>query len=113
MGVLALPDVPELRDRSRLALRAEDRVVAEALRAALVVPDGSCERGDDHVFRPVCGDGADVAGVAGTAFVHAVQPAEDPLPAAALAAVPSREHARCAAERRDLDARFLAEHPLA
>src|SRR6478735_1600023 len=110
--VVPLPLVAELRDRSVLAVRNEDRVEAEAFRSADRVCDPASERARSPMLGAVGCDGYELAYVARAAAV-ALDAFE--LLEGALRLPPCRppggHDSRSAFEPVDLDARVFAEHP--
>jgi hypothetical protein len=108
VGVLALPRVSELRDRTRLAERDEDRVVAEALVSARRRRDRPLEHAGAAAL-PFGSERHELADVARAAVLDTVERGEKRGegvvgPARGLDPRPPPE-------RRDLDPRVLAEHP--
>ena len=76
VGVLRLPLVAQLGDRARLALRDEDRVIAEAVRAAALVPDRPLERSTAAYLGPVGEEAHELAYIARAAVGLALELAE-------------------------------------
>src|SRR5205823_4499355 len=98
---------------SFLPLRDEDRVVAEALRAARLLGDLSFEQTGAAHLTAVQVEGDELADVASRPVLHAaqlVQELRDRL--LALGRVAGRENPRTSAERSHLEPGVLAEHPL-
>src|SRR5437763_1391571 len=78
VGVRALPLVAELGDRALLAVRHEDRVVAEALAAARLVDDPAFEGADAAVLHAVGVERHELADVPRAPVIHAVELHEQP-----------------------------------
>src|SRR5919204_5305351 len=112
MGVLRLPLVAELRNRSLLSLRNEDRIEAEAFAAARFVRNTAAQRaGAPKLFatwreRDELGSVTGLSSFARNARQRPQQPADFVTRGTA-----GRTHARTAVQPYDLDSRVLAEHP--
>src|SRR5205085_6710608 len=107
----ALPGVPELRHRPRLALRNEDRVVAEALRPAWPLRDPARERSRSTELRAGGRHGDELAHVARAASlaldaVELLQEPRHPVVRPARRADPGPP-----AEAVHLDPRVLSQRP--
>ena len=111
--VLALPRVAQLGDRPLLALRHEDRVVAEALRATTLGGDPALERARPPHLVAVGPDRDQLADVPGAPILDAVELAEQAVERIVVAGPARRVQPGPTAERVDREARVLAEHPLA
>ncbi len=107
--MLCLPDVAELGDGARLAVRHEDRVVAEALVSSSAVRDRAVQRPCRAHLAAVGSEHDELAHVARAAVRLPVE-LEEKLRDAVLGP-PGRVHAGPPAERGDLDAGVLARDP--
>jgi hypothetical protein len=108
MRVLRLPVVPQLCHRPLLAIRNEDRVVAEALVAARLVRDPAVERAGAAELAAVGREENELRDVARAAFLDACELAEKLRDRRrTFWCVAGGQDARAAAERLDLEARVL------
>src|SRR5581483_6538522 len=107
-----LPPVPELRDRSLLAVGDEDRVVAEALASGRPFGDAALERAPAPQLAPVRREEDELRHVACAALLESLELAQELRHRRrALGCVARREDAGPAAERVDLEPRVLCENP--
>jgi hypothetical protein len=112
--VARLPVVPELGDGALLAVRHEDRVVAESLLAARRLGDPAFEDARPAQLLAVRAEQDELADVARPTVLGAAQLAEQPFDRlGALRRVAGRADPRRAAERLDLEPGVLAEDPAA
>src|ERR1700758_3638413 len=112
MGVLSLPRIPQFRHRPLLALRNEDRVVAEALASGRRLRDPSLERARAAKLASVRGEEDELRDVAGAAILDALELAEELRDSRrSFRRVTRGEDAGPAAEGLHLEARVLRQHP--
>jgi hypothetical protein len=105
-----LPAVSELGDRSRLADRDEDRVVAEALAPAPLLRDPAFECPRAAQLLALGREADELAHVARAALLDALELAEQLLNRILAPGPAVRGDPRATAEPIDLEPRVLAEH---
>jgi hypothetical protein len=113
VGVRGLPFIAELGHRPVLAVRDEDRIEAEAARAARLVDDHALEGAGAAQLPAVRRDRDELADVAGSprTSLEALELGQQPFDGPA-ACEPRRLDPGPAVERGDLEARVLAEDPV-
>jgi hypothetical protein len=113
VGIGGLPLVAELCHRPVFAVRSEDRVEAEAARAARLVDDRALEDAGAAQVTAVRRDRDELADVAGAPGVplQALELREEPLDVLA-ACEPRRLDPGSAVKAGDLEPRVLAEDPV-
>jgi hypothetical protein len=110
VGVGRLPLVAQLGDRLLLVLGHKDRVETEAARPAGLVDDAAFEDAGPSLLLAFRRDGDQLADVARTSVLHAVELGEQ-APDVFPAGEARRLDPRAAAQPVDLEAGVLAEHP--
>jgi hypothetical protein len=114
MRILRLPAVPQLRNRQLLTRGNEDRVVAETFLAARPAGDAALERAGAAKLAAVRCKKDELGDVARSPILDAVELAEELRDRRRpFRGIARREDTGTAAERPDLQARVLCEHPAA